>query len=73
MDFSQTVDYDPEYKKDESNETTTYLNKIKCAILNIFSGWFQKNKFDNFWTRNKEIFKIRPIWGSFFNKNKFKI
>jgi hypothetical protein len=33
------------------------LNKVKCGILNIFSWWFKKNKFEYFWTRNEENFQ----------------
>jgi hypothetical protein len=49
--------YDSKYKQERRNKTKAYLNIVKVAIPNIFSLGFQKNKFEKFWTRNREIFR----------------
>ena len=37
------------------------MNKLKSGILNIFSWWFQKNKFEIFEQEMRKIFEIFPI------------
>jgi hypothetical protein len=60
-DFSQTV---VSFQKlwfrvwpRAKRQTERIFEKIKGGNHNILSRWFQKNKFENFWTRNEENFR----------------
>jgi hypothetical protein len=73
MDFCQTLvcckNYDSEYKQAKKQNEDIFLKK--GGFLDIFSRWFEKNKFENFWPKNEEHFqnnsdqksqKQRPSW-----------